>query len=140
MEQIINRPQIVYSSMKFFYFYNRPDFQLVWDFINNPMDVLKTIPIRIPHLDNLLLKLHKLMKEYTDQFDEFEYWDFNDELYCLDCYGNADKDFLKDALEYNLAVIFATMRQGIVLREDYFKLAMSHLFFLLRPEINPPLL
>lgn len=71
--------------MKFFYFYNRPDFQLVWDFINNPLDLLKTIPIRIHHLDNLLLKMHKLMKEYTDQLDEFEYWDFNDELYCLDC-------------------------------------------------------
>ena len=36
METTNHRAQLVYNSMKYYYFYTRPDYRLVWDFIQSP--------------------------------------------------------------------------------------------------------
>ena len=130
METTNHRAQLVYNSMKYYYFYTRPDYRLVWDFIQCPTDVLDTIPVRIPQMDSLLLAMHALLEEYTGQLEEFDYWDFADKLLTLDCTDQADKQLLKEALQYNQEIVLGTMHRGMVLREDYFKLSVSLLFFL----------
>ena len=129
MERTTHR-RLVYNSMKFYYFYNRPDYQLAWNFIHHPTEVLDTIPVRIDTLDNLLLSMQEWMKQYFDQFANLERYVPDDRFNIYDLYP-VDNEMLKVALAYNQKIILGTMNQGIVLREDYFKLAVSHLFYLL---------